>query len=100
MEIKVTTPEEKKGLSEKLFKNVIESFENSFVKEPNNLNHYFLVVVRGEFDRNVCDKIQEIYLNAGWEKVICKTSSENGERGGLTSLKLWRTNPDNTENDK
>lgn len=28
--------------------------------------------------------------NVGWKNVVCKTSSENGERGWLTGLRLSR----------
>ncbi len=64
-------------------------FEDMFKKEEKDEDYYHLVIV-GEYNREVCDEIQKIYTDAGWKKVNCRTSSENGERGGLTGMQLWR----------
>lgn len=84
----ITTPVDKSGKIDKL-SDAISKFEKQFAKEDDDENYYHLVIV-GELNRNVCDAIQNEYLSAGWSKVICRTSSENGEHGGLTGLQLWR----------
>ena len=68
----------------------VSKFEEQFTKEEKDRQYYHLVVV-GEYNRQTCDEIERIYSEAGWSKVKCKTSSENGERGGLTGLQLYRS---------
>lgn len=60
---------------------------------------YYHVVRVGELPRIVCDQIQNLYQQAGWVKAHCRTSSENGERGGLTGLQLFKT-IENDDKDK
>ena len=60
------------------------------LKRDDKDEEYYHLVISGEYNREVCDEIQTIYLNAGWGRAFCRTSSENGERGGLTGLQLWR----------
>jgi len=47
-----------------------------------------ILAVVGEIQ--FCNKVEKIYKEAGWRSVVCKTSSENGERPGLTGLRLYR----------
>lgn len=69
-------------------KEAIEKFEKEFKTEEKGKSYYHLVI-DGEYNRDVCDRIQVLYSTAGWRKVTCKTSSENGERPGLTGLQLY-----------
>lgn len=87
--IKVTTPAEIIGFSEEDLHKAISDFENDFQSEEKNQEYYHLII-NGELCRELCDKIESTYLAAGWKTVVCKTSSEKGERGGLTGLQLWR----------
>lgn len=41
-----------------------------------------------EYSKSVRDEIARRYREAGWKYVIHRTSSENGERPGLTHFKL------------
>lgn len=86
----ITNPNEMTSETSK-FEEAVSKFEKQFKKENKDENYYHLVIV-GEYNREVCDEIQKIYTEAGWKKVNCRTSSENGERGGLTGLQLWRFN--------
>jgi hypothetical protein len=86
--MKVTRPEDKVDTKEKLQEAILK-FEEKFEKEEGGLLGYYLII-SGEYNRFICDEIEDIYLEAGWGAAICKTSSENGERGGLTGLQLWR----------
>ena len=85
----ITKPSEMTSGTSK-FEDAVNRFEEQFKKEDKGQNYYHLVIV-GEYNRDVCDEIQRTYTEAGWKKVNCRTSSENGERGGLTGLQLWRS---------
>ena len=85
--MKVTTPEEMKADLSQL-ETAVKQFEEQFKVEGKGLNYYHLVIT-GELNKEVCKKVTELYTSAGW-KAYCKTSSENGERAGLTGLVLER----------
>ena len=72
------------------FEEAVSKFEEQFKKDDKDQDYYHLVIV-GEYNRDVCDEIKKTYIEAGWKRVNCRTSSENGERGGLTGLQLWRS---------
>ena len=57
--------------------------------QDNPDDNYRHIIIRGEYPRHKLDLIETKYKQAGWAKAICMTSSENGERPGLTGLKLW-----------
>ena len=83
--MKVTTPKEKAGYIDSL-ELVIAAFENELQKEEDGQSYYHLVMI-GELNRPTCDEVERVYKEAGWD-AKCRTSSENGERGGLTGLIL------------
>jgi hypothetical protein len=64
-------------------------FEAELKKTDDNEDRYHLVI-EGEYSRELLDEVEVIYTEAGWRRVRCKTSSENGERPGLTGLLLYR----------
>lgn len=84
----ITTPKEMGSGTSKVAE-ALSKFEEQFSKEEKDQEYYHLVII-GEYNRATCDRIEEIYTEAGWVSVICRTSSENGERGGLTGLQLYR----------
>ena len=85
--MKVTNP---KDMIEPInVEEVIKAFEQQFLEEEKGKKYYHLIVDE-EYSRNLCDEIERIYTEAGWSKVVCKTSSESGERPGLTGLQLYR----------
>ncbi len=85
----ITKPSEMTSGTSK-FEEAVNKFEEQFKKEDKDQDYYHLVII-GEYNREVCDEIQKTYTKAGWKKVYCRTSSENGERGGLTGLQLWHS---------
>jgi hypothetical protein len=87
--MEITKPSEMTSGTSK-FEEAVSKFEERLKKEDKDQDYYHLVIV-GEYNREVCDKIQKIYTEAGWKKVNCRTSSEKGERGGFTGLQLWRS---------
>lgn len=84
--IKVTTPQQMNALVDDHVIEAINKFEQQFLREEKGQKYYHLVIV-GEYIRAVCDKVEEQYRTAGWI-AKCRTSSENGERPGLTGLIL------------
>lgn len=86
--MKITKPEEMESGTSKL-EEAVGKFEEQFKDEDKDQEYYHLVLI-GEYNRDVCDAIQKLYLESGWAKAVCKTSSEGGERGGATGLQLWR----------
>lgn len=84
----ITKPCEMTSGTSKL-EEAVSKFEEELKNKDKDENYYHLVIV-GEYNRATCDKIEELYRDAGWVKVYCRTSSENGERGGLTGLRLLR----------
>ena len=84
----ISTPKQMTSGTSKV-EEAVSKFEEQFAKDEKDLEYYHLVIV-GEYNRQTCDEIEKIYSEGGWAKVKCKTSSENGERGGLTGLQLWR----------
>ena len=86
--MKIITPSEMESGTSRL-EEAVDKFNEQFIKEDKDEDYYFLAI-DGEYNREVCDEIQKIYTDAGWKKVRCIRSSENGERGGLTGLHLWR----------
>lgn len=86
--MKITTPKDKESDLSKL-EEAIKKIEDQFSKEENGEDYYHLVI-EGEYNKQVCQEISKMYRNAGWKSAICMTSSDNGEKGGLTGLQLWR----------
>ena len=86
--MKVTRPSDVSSKTDKL-QELIAKFEIVFEEDQKDMNHYHLVVY-GEYNRDTCDKVVNIYSEAGWRNVKCRTSSESGERPGLTGLHLTK----------
>lgn len=96
-EFNLTTPSDLHEDFGAKFKEAVQKFEDQFKNQLDDEEYYHLVIV-GEYSRGVCSRIEKEYMNVGWGKVVCKTSTENGERGGLTGLRLWRNKPKENEN--
>ena len=88
--MKVTSPKEIPPFAD--IEKYVSMFEEKLEKEVKiyKQTDYFHLVIVGEIDRNTCDEIERLYREAGWSDVKCRTSSENGEQGGLTGLLLKR----------
>jgi hypothetical protein len=85
----ITSPQEMTSGTSK-FEEAVSKFEEQFAEYEKDQEYYHLVII-GEYNRQTCDEVEKIYSQAGWSKVKCRTSSENGERGGLTGLQLYRS---------
>ena len=68
---------------------LVTKFNDKLLGENKDAEYYH-VVISGEYPRVILDEVQKAFSNAGWHHVRCRTSSENGERGGLTGLQLYR----------
>lgn len=87
--MEVTTPEKMSIDNSELLEELIKLFEEQ-LKESEKGRDSYSIVVYGEYPKPICNRVEEIYMEAGWKSAICKTSSENGERPGLTGLRLYR----------
>ena len=88
--MEVTTPKDmSSGISQ--VESVIAKFELGLRDEEKDQNYYHIVIT-GEYSREVCDEVENTYKKAGWTTVKCRTSSENGEKPGLTGLVLYYSN--------
>lgn len=90
MNIKVTSPKDMNTTTTESVRQVVEKFELKLSKQDKSESYYHLVI-SGEYNRATLDEVEKIYKDAGWIGVRCKTSTENGERGGLTGLQLSST---------
>lgn len=84
--IKITTPSEMKADLSQLEK-AVELFEKQWKIQSKGEKYYHLVI-ECELNREVCKEVEKLYRENGWTSAECKTSSENGERYGLTGLQL------------
>ena len=85
---KLTSPEKFNGIDKK--DEIIELIENEFDNDlTNDHDTYIHIGIFGEFTKEARDLVVEDYLKRGWSDVTHQTSSENGERGGLTGFKFY-----------
>lgn len=84
----ITKPQEMTSGTSKV-EEAISKFESQLAKEKKDQQYYHLIII-GDYNRQTCDEIERIYTQAGWAKVKCRTSSENGEHAGLVGLVLYR----------
>ncbi len=91
------TPESMEaGINEQAVKVLVEAFDQKL--ESETMGHaWYHVVVAGEYNRATLDSVEAEYLAAGWKHARCRTSSESGERPGLTGLQLWAVKDVHTE---
>ena len=89
--MKALGPQELNTINEVRVNNLIEKFNEKLQQEivSSIEDRYFHVIIQGEYKRVDLDEVEKRFKEAGWTQVICRTSSENGERGGFTGLKLW-----------
>lgn len=85
MSIQLTSPADMQADISQIEKALL-AFENKFKEKEKGLKYYHLVI-SGELNRPTCDEIEKQYRKLGWI-TKCSTSSENGERPGLTGLIL------------
>lgn len=87
--MKLTTPTDMEPTMESAF-DTLSKFEEEVKKEDKGEDYYHLVIV-GKQPEKIKHLVEQAYILAGWANAVCKNSSEGGERGGLCSLKLYRT---------
>jgi len=84
--LKVTTPSQMAtSLSE--LEIAIQKFEDRWQYEIKG-NSYYMLLICGELTRTTCIAVEDLYKASGWNFAKCITSTENGERPGLTRLEL------------
>ena len=92
--MKIPTPEEINNklflINEKdiLLENVINELNNSTTLDW-NYNH-IVIIIPSEYSKESRDYVVEEFKKIGWKKIEHKTSSESGERPGLTSFNFFK----------
>ena len=92
--MKIPTPEEINNklflINEKdiLLENVINELNNSTTLDW-NYNH-IVIIIPSEYSKESRDYVVEEFKKVGWKRIEHKTSSESGERPGLTSFNFFK----------
>jgi len=84
----LTTPKDMRMNPNRESDIMAEAFEKQLKISVKGEKYYHLVI-DGEYSREACTIIENAYKHAGWSKAVCRTSSEKGEREGLTGLQLY-----------
>lgn len=63
-------------------------FSNHTTEGPRGLN-YLEMIIPEEYTKEARDLIAGSFIGAGWANCDTKNSSENGERPGLMSIRLY-----------
>lgn len=94
---RLTTPMEISEKSNVIVEEIIDKIETEFQNiSKENLKEFYetgfiTVIIGGEYTPALRDKIANKYMHdAGWQQITHTTSSENGERGGLTRFKFMK----------
>lgn len=64
--------------------NKLEKYIDNSIKECHGVNEYEQAFVKEEYPVNIRNTVAQKYKNAGWDYVYHITSSEHGDRPGLT----------------
>ena len=91
--MKIPTPEEinkKINLKESdiLLEIVINELFNSTTLDW--YDNYYEIIIQSEYSKESRDYVVEEFKKVGWKKIEYKTSSESGERPGLTSFNFFK----------
>lgn len=69
---------------------IINKIEHNFnIDQIDTTIDYISVIISGEYSKEVRDHVVKDYMKRGWSNVTHITSSENGERAGLTLFKFY-----------
>lgn len=74
--------------------NKLEKEIDNSIKECHGMNEYEQAFVKGEYPVNIRNTVAQKYKNAGWKYVYHITSSEHGDRPGLTRFIFSTEKPD------
>ena len=92
--MKIPTPEEINNklllINEKdiLLENVINELNNYTTLDW--YNNYYTVIIQYEYSKKSRDYVVDEFKKVGWKRIEHKTSSESGERPGLTSFNFFK----------
>lgn len=70
---------------ESLLKQTLTKIKEEFIRDEQNKDYCHLIV-KGAYPTKVLDLVIKLYKASGWERVKCKTSSENNEQPSLTII--------------
>ena len=68
---------------------IIKLVDEKLVLSYNVFQNKREVIIYGEYSKEARNEASKLYKEAGWKEVEHKTSSENGERPGLTLFTFY-----------
>lgn len=83
-------PEElnsEKNLDPRMMEKMEREIDKS-IREFHNWYQWEMAIIEGEYPLDIRNVMAKKYHDAGWKYVYHQTSSENGERPGLTCFKF------------
>lgn len=88
--MKLTSPDEIKRTALKAsVEAAIEQIEDEFAEDTPDYGDHIRIIIVGEYTTDVRNEVARQYRKRGWSEVTHVTSSENGERPGLTSFMFY-----------
>jgi len=94
----VMTPERFMGKMNTAFRNLVKAVDAKLIEAKNaeewSGGNTVTIVVSREFIPQLRDMVAKKYVEAGWAAVRHRTSSENGERPGLTQFIFYFSPPE------
>lgn len=78
----------------------VESKIDTSIKRNHGMYPWEIAILDREYETEIRDELARRYINAGWNYVYHHTSSENGERPGLTCFILSMNHVEYIENDE
>ena len=79
------SPKDVVGFDKKAVKEIVEKIDEKlrFAGECRN-SEWFDVILPNEYREDLRNSVAKEYIDAGWDMVVHQTSTENGERPGIT----------------
>ncbi|MDX1532609.1 MAG: hypothetical protein R3230_00195 [Nitrosopumilaceae archaeon] len=83
------SPSKLKRFSEQELKDFETRIDDALKRKYIDENGTIDVIVSGEPSQELRGALSKVYFDAGWKRVVISTSSDNGERPGLTQVTLY-----------
>lgn len=79
------SPKDVVGFDKKAVKEIVEKIDEKLRFEGECRNsEWFDVILPNEYREDLRNAVAKEYIDAGWDMVVHQTSTENGERPGIT----------------
>ena len=79
------SPKDLVGFDENIIDNLVKQIDEKLkLASEHRFYKWFEVTIAGEYPAEVRNEIASRYIDAGWSTIFHQTTTENGERPGLT----------------